>query len=110
MNDTVTYAALNRLLARFGFVSHRVPGSHVRWERPHSDTELLLPDKDETQPVWVNKLMAVRSVLDREGVLSAEDFDRWRLGPNESAPDNDTAVPPKRSRRPPAPHPARKDE
>lgn len=77
MTNSISYAALSHLLESLRFTRQRIPGSHVRWIHPSSGLDLLVPDKDESEFVWSNKLSAIRAELAREGILSVALFDRW---------------------------------
>jgi predicted RNA binding protein YcfA (HicA-like mRNA interferase family) len=73
----IRFAEVNRFLKGLGFVSQRVPGSHVRWEHPPSGTMILLPDEGPEEIAWWNSVVAIGGMLDLHGVLPRDDFDRW---------------------------------
>jgi predicted RNA binding protein YcfA (HicA-like mRNA interferase family) len=73
MADTVSFAALEQVLESLGFVSTRVPGSHVRYDHP-SGAVLVLRDHDGAEPVGPGNLAVVRRTLVENGLI-----DRARL-------------------------------
>src|SRR5262245_41129400 len=89
MRDKIRYADLAHFLEGLGFVSRRghrpehatVPGpeTFLVWEHPAADTLIPLPDYQPKDAVRPHHLSAVRAILEQDGLLTRDAFERWRL-------------------------------
>jgi hypothetical protein len=70
-----TFATIQRILVDLGFQVRSVPGSHVLFERPGTDTWVLLRPYQDDDVVWGPNVVGIRELLDAKGILPAERFD-----------------------------------
>lgn len=75
MNESITFAALDRFLHGLGFTQRSVPESHILYEHPESGAVVVLRPFERDEDVGTTTLGLVRRVLDEFGVMDRRVFD-----------------------------------
>jgi hypothetical protein len=66
---------IQRILLDLGFQARPVPGSHVLFELPGTETWVLLRPYREDEVVWPPNVLGIRGLLESKGILPGERFD-----------------------------------
>ena len=74
MRNRITVVAFRRALARLGFKSTRVPGSHVTFRHAPTGTLILLPTRRGGRWVTPQDVLSAHVVIAGRGVATAERF------------------------------------
>jgi len=70
LNNVVSFAVLQRVLERLGFVRKPVDGPQVVFEHAPSDTVFLFRAYRPHDPVTAADLIEVRKILDERGFIA----------------------------------------
>jgi predicted RNA binding protein YcfA (HicA-like mRNA interferase family) len=74
-NDSISFATLERVLEALGFVKGKVPGSHLFFKHPPSDTVFLFRlYKPQDEVSWWDRA-GVRKLLIERGVVDEDTLD-----------------------------------
>jgi hypothetical protein len=71
-NNTVSFAALQRVLEGLGFVRQKVGGPQVLFEHAPTNTVFLFRSYRARDRVTAADLIEVRKILDEKGVLAPD--------------------------------------
>ncbi|MCI0461800.1 MAG: hypothetical protein L0Z62_33025 [Gemmataceae bacterium] len=86
MNKRIRFAALDRLLADFGFTKTPIDEFNVLYKHPPSGWRIVFPAHRPSDPVDPKSMIIVRKNLDERGVLEADEFEaRLRKPPRKRA-------------------------
>jgi hypothetical protein len=72
----ITFSGLRQLLSDLGFKEVRVAKPYIGFQHEESDTSLVFPPYRSNAPVAAHHLAQVRIMLDANGLMEADDFDR----------------------------------
>jgi predicted RNA binding protein YcfA (HicA-like mRNA interferase family) len=72
---TITFADLELLLKKLGFVDFETTGPQVVFEYPESGFLIVLPAHEATDIVPMRHVVGIRGQLDDLGLMSYEAFD-----------------------------------
>jgi hypothetical protein len=73
--DTVTFAQLERLLMRLDFVPVPTRGPQLVFEHVRTQTEIVLPAGQPTEPAGSARLLGIRSTVVERGVVAGRVYD-----------------------------------
>lgn len=75
MPEEITFADLEKLLFKLGFIPYETVGSQQVFQYPPLGTLVILPGYEKQEPIRPIYLVAVRTTLVANGLISPAAFD-----------------------------------